>query len=232
MDFTKSFSYITEDKEWLAKLGILAAISFAAPFLLGIPYLLVLGYSVAIARNVKKGVEQPLPVWDDWNTLFRDGFNLFVARLVYTLPFLLLLCAFGILPWLGVIGRGGDVSDDVMAGAFFATFGLTGCLSLLFFVAYIFIGPAVVVQYVRHGTLSACLNFGAIFGFIRAQMGNILLITALVIGVGFVFGTVMTVLSIIPILGTLVAMFLNLFFSAAVTAVISHLYGQLAILEG
>jgi hypothetical protein len=231
MDFTKSFTYITDDSEWPVKIGILAAISTIAPFLLGIPYLFVMGYGVAISRNVKKGVENPLPNWDDFGTLFKDGLNLFIARIIYTLPFLLVLCVTAIIPLIGVIGRGGDVSEEIMAGAIFSSIGLTMCVSILFGLVYIFVAPAIVVQYVRYGTLSACLNFGAIMRFIRNQFINILLIMALIIGVGFAFSILTGMLSVIPILGTLVGMLFSLLFSAVVTAIISHLYGQLAILD-
>ena len=231
MDFTKSFAYIFEDTDWPMKIGILAALTTIAPFLFGIPYLFVLGYSVAIARNVKKGVDRPLPAWDDFGTLFTDGLNLFIARLVYTLPFLLLLCAVAIVPFMGIIARGGDVSDELMAGAFFSSFGLVLCLSFLFFIVYIFIAPAVVVQYVRYGTLSSCFHFGAIMGFIRSQLVNILLVVVLMIGVGFAFSILTTILSIIPILGSLMGMLLSLLFSAVITAIASHLYGQMAILS-
>lgn len=226
MDFTKAFSYLGEDKEWPTKLGLLALATLFSPFIL--PYLLVLGYGVAISRNVKKGVDQPLPTWDDWSTFLRDGFNVLVVRLIYSAPVWVLMCGFGAVPLLGILRNGGDVSDEVMAGAIFSTLGLVFCLGTLFGLFYALLSPAIMVQYIRHNSIAACLRVGDVFQIVRTQFVNILLMLALGIGMGMALSTVVSFLSIIPILGTLAGIAINLLLTALITAIFAHFYGQLA----
>ena len=71
MDVAKAFTFVTEDERWMSKIGIGAAISLF--FFLIIPIPLLVGYLVGITRNVKEGVERPLPEWDDFGQLFMDG---------------------------------------------------------------------------------------------------------------------------------------------------------------
>jgi len=77
MDVARAFTYITEDERWVGKIVIGAVISFFTFLLLPIP--LLAGWMVGITRNVMAGVERPLPEWDDFGTLFRDGLAVVVA---------------------------------------------------------------------------------------------------------------------------------------------------------
>ena len=90
MDIGKAFSFVTEDERWVSKLGIGALIAFFSFLIIPIP--LLWGYMVGVARNVKDGVPDPMPEWDDWGRLYKDGLAIIVAQLVYTLPFWLLSC--------------------------------------------------------------------------------------------------------------------------------------------
>jgi hypothetical protein len=93
MDIAKAFTYMLEDERWVTKLGIGALLTFFVWLLLPIP--LLVGYSVAVLRNVRDGYERPLPEWDDWGNLFMDGLFIMIAQFVYTLPLLLLFCIIG-----------------------------------------------------------------------------------------------------------------------------------------
>lgn len=220
MDVGKSLTYITEDQNWVMKFVIALAMSFFA-FLI-IPGIILNGYIIAIARNVMNGAERPLPEWDDWGGFLRDGFNLFVALLVYTLPFWLLACIVGI----STVGFSGlsEVSEDAAAAGFLATFGLVGCLALLFLLALLFVNPAVIIQYLRHNNLGACFRFGEVFGIVRDHIGDIAIVVGIMFAVIFVLGIVAN----IPCIGWIIS-----FLVGPYLAVVSgHLYGQIAAKAG
>lgn len=226
MDIAKALTYVTEDKEWITKIGIAVLVSLLSFLIIPIPILI--GYSVAISRNVKKGVEQPLPVWDDWGSFFRDGLNVIIAQLVYTLPFWLLSC----IVFISTIGFEGLAeqmnSPDLLGAAFLATFGIVGCLTLLFAVALMFISPAIVLQYLRTNELGACLRFGEVIGIARQNLSDILMVTAVSIGLGFVLSALFAILNIFPCLGQIVSLVLSLAVGPYIMAVTGHLYGQVA----
>ncbi|MCL4263321.1 MAG: DUF4013 domain-containing protein [Anaerolineae bacterium] len=220
MDIGKSLTYITEDDRWIMKLLIALAMSFFAWLI--IPGIILNGYILAIARNVMNGAEKPLPEWEDWGGFLRDGFNLFIAILVYTLPFWLLMCIVGI----STVGFSGlsEVSEDAAAAGFLATFGLIGCLSLIFLLALLFVNPAVIVQYLRHNNLGACFRFGEVFGIVRDHISDIAVVVGIMFAVIFVSGLIANIPCIGWIIGLLVGPYL--------AAVSGHLYGQIAAKAG
>ncbi len=220
MDIGKALTYITEDERWVMKVLIALAMTFFS-FLI-IPAIILEGYMVAIARNVMKGEERPLPEWDDWGGFLRDGFNLFVALLVYTLPFWLLACIVGI----STIGFSGlsEVSEDAAVAGMLATFGLVGCLTLLFVLALLFVSPAVIVQYLRNNNLGACFRFGEVFGIVRDHIGDI----AIVVGIVFAIMFVTSLVANIPCIGWIVSLLVGPYLAV----VWGHLYGQIAAKAG
>lgn len=231
MDFQRAFTFFTKDDEWLSKLGLLALFSFLGSILF-FPIFLVMGYGVDIARNVRKGIEPEMPAWDDFGKVFIDGIYMFLARLVYSLPALLLVCvAIG-----GVIASGAAAetfeSDELAAAAILSTFGIVFCLGMLLAVVYMFIGPAVIIQYIRTNEFSACFRFREVFGIARTHISEIFMMVAVLFGLGFVFSIVTGVLGAIPCVGIIAVVILAAFYMPVMTAVSSHLIGQIARMEG
>jgi len=220
MDVARAFTYITEDERWVGKIVIGAVISFFTFLLLPIP--LLAGWMVGITRNVKAGAERPLPEWDDFGTLFRDGLAVVVAQFVYTLPFWLLAC----IALVATVGFSGlsEVNEDMAAAGIVATFGLAGCLGLLFLLALLIISPAIVIQYVRTNDFGACFRFGEVVGIARDNVGDIL-IAALT---PFVVSLVLSAFSAIPVIGWCGAPLVSLVVGPYLLAVLGHLYGQIA----
>jgi hypothetical protein len=220
MDVARAFTYITEDERWVGKIVIGAVISFFTFLLLPIP--LLAGWMVGITRNVMAGVERPLPEWDDFGTLFRDGLAVVVAQFVYTLPFWLLAC----IAFVATVGLSGlsEVNEDMAAASMLATFGLVGCLALLFLLALLIISPAIVIQYVRTNDFGACFRFGEVVGIARDNVGDIL-IAALT---PFVVSLVLSAFSAIPVIGWCGGPLLSLVLAPYLLAVLGHLYGQIA----
>lgn len=227
MDVAKSFTYITEDDRWMGKLGMGVLISLISFLIL--PIFLLSGYLVGITRNVMNGEKRPLPEWDDLGTLFKDGISIFIASVVYTLPFWLLACV-ALVSTIGFAGLGEatQISEDAIVAGIFATYGLVACLGLIFVLALFLISPAIVIQYVREGDLAACFRFGEVFAIVRDNIGDIMIAGLTPFAASFVISILLGALNIIPCLGTIVSILLSFAVGPFLTAVTGHLYGQIA----
>jgi len=224
MDISRAFTFVTKDERWVGKIGIGALVSLLGFLIIPIP--LLWGYMVGVARNVKDGALNPMPEWDDWGRLFKDGLAIMVAQFVYTLPFWLLSCVAG----AGIVGMGSltEISEEAATAGVFGIFGLTTCLVLLFVFMLLFVSPAIVIQYVRTDDFGSVFRVGEVFGIAIKNIGNILLIMLAMMGVGIVFNIIIGILGIIPCIGWLIAVIVVLAFVPYKSVAIGHLYGQLA----
>ncbi|MEZ4643372.1 MAG: DUF4013 domain-containing protein [Chloroflexota bacterium] len=229
MDITKGFTFITEDERWLTKVGIGAAIMLVSMLLFGIPMLLLVGYQLAVTRNVMNGEKQPLPEWDDFGKYFMDGLYITLARLVYTLPFWLLVCigtAITVLPAIGAESASDEVAG-LLAGTAVIVWVILGCLGLLLGLALFFIAPAISIQYVRTGELGACFRFGEVIAIARENMGDIILVAVALIVVNFVVQAVVGALGATGC-GLIIAIPLAWVVYPWISLSAGHLYGQIA----
>jgi hypothetical protein len=225
MDVGKALTFITEDERWVNKVVILLIVYFFS-FLI-IPIFFLIGYAIAITRNVKDGVEKPLPEWENWGQLFMDGLYIFIAQFVYTLPFLIIACIATVAT--GGLGSLAGDNSDVMAALLGTTGLIIGCLGFLYAIALFFISPAIIIQYVlQNDQFGACFRFGQVFGIARDSIANILIVVLVTMGIGIGVSMVIGVLNIIPCLGQIAALLIGLLASPYLTAVSGHLYGQIA----
>lgn len=226
MDIAKSFTYVFEDERWLTKVGIGAIVLVLSFVLFLLPMPLLVGYTIAVLRNVRDGHKRPLPEWDNWGALFMDGLFVMIAQFVYSLPFIIVMCVAGI----GLVASGGlaELSEEVATASLLATFGIMGCVFLTWYIALLFISPAIMIQYGRTGQLGACFRFGEIIGIIRNHVGDILFAFIALIIISMVFGSLNFILGFIPCLGQIAALLISFAFSPYVMMVTGHLYGQIA----
>jgi hypothetical protein len=225
MDFVRAFTFISEDERWPAKVGIGSLVMLAGMFLI-FPSIFLVGYQVALMRNLISGAPRPLPEWDDWGKLFRDGIQLFVALLVYTLPLWLLYCAgFGLifLPILPVIAGGSEEMIAALFGLAFVTWALLFCLLFILGFVVLFITPAVYIQYVRTHELAALFRFREIYALVRAHAGDILLVAVAGIVAYMALSLIMTPL-ILTGCGTILIIPGMVWLMLAV----AHMYAQIA----
>lgn len=227
MDVAKAFTYFADDERWLGKLVIGILVSLASFLIL--PGFLLSGYMVGITRNVMNGEKRPLPEWEDLGTLFMDGLSIVVASFVYTLPFWLLTC----IAFVTTIGFGGlseatQLSEDAVVAGIFATWGLIACLFLIFMLAFFFISPAIVIQYVREGNIGACFRFGEVLAIVRDNFGDILIAGLTPFAASFVLSIVVAALNAIICVGTVIGFVLSFVMGPYLAAVTGHLYGQIA----
>ena len=91
MDFIRAFTYITDDKRWLAKLGETAVFALLCPLpVIGLISLCaLLGYLAELIHNVGNDYPRPLPEWDHIGEDISKGLPVLVALIIYHLPLLL-----------------------------------------------------------------------------------------------------------------------------------------------
>lgn len=220
MDFGKAFTFVFEDKDWIRKLGFGGLFFFIGLLLLIIPGVLYLmGYQVAVGRNVYNGEKHPMPEPDDFAGLIKDGLIVFLAAIVYTLPILIIVLPLSITG--GIMAENGG--SETIAGILIfvgACFNIVMALGLAFFL------PGVIAQYIRTGDLGACFRFGEIWSdIVQPNLVNILLILLAVFAAQLIAQLVVG-LSIITICGPIILSFPAGIWASAFQG---HLHGQLAL---
>ena len=213
MDIGKSFAFVFEDKQWIVKLLIAAAILLLGilfSWLLFIPLILALallsGYGVEITRRVIRGTLDGLPEWDDWGSLFKDGLMVLVIGVVYALPIIIVSICMGI--------PIGAFSDEANALSVTLSFFLS-CFSFLYAIAISIVLPAAIAMYADEDDLGAAFRFGEVFALVRDNLSTYLITFVMSWVAGLIGG-----------LGTLLCGVGWLFTMPYAQMVIGHLYGQ------
>ncbi|MFC2038085.1 DUF4013 domain-containing protein [Chloroflexota bacterium] len=213
MDIGKSFTFVFEDKDWITKILIAAAILLVGvifSWMLLIPlilaYALLSGYGVEILRQVVRGDLDKLPEWDDWGALLIEGVKVIVIGLVYALPLIIVAMCLGV-P-IGALSEDASGASSVL-GLFL------GCITFLYAIAMSVVYPAAVAHYAVNDDLGAAFRFGEVFGLVSDNLSTYL--------ITFVMSWVA---SFIGSLGNAVCGVGGLVTIPYSLMVIGHLYGQ------
>ena len=83
LDLSAAFGFVFRSERWLAKLSV-ASVCLLLSWLL-IPFFLLAGYAVAVARNGSQG-RQELPTWDRLGEKLKDGFLMSIVFLAWNVP--------------------------------------------------------------------------------------------------------------------------------------------------
>lgn len=224
MDFGRAFTFFKDDERWTTKIGIGGAVMFFSFLLLGIPTILLAGYQIAVTKQVMRGKELPLPEWDDWGQMFKDGLYLVIAMLVYTLPLWLLFCiGFGVM-FLPALGAGNDDVATALGGVTVLTWGVMACLMFIFAIGLAIIAPGIYIQYVRTNDFGALFRIGEVIGIVRDNIADILMSVVAAIGAQLLISAVSSVLSITICGPFILALVAPVWFNISM----GHLYGQIA----
>lgn len=154
----------------------------------------LMGYALKVLRG-----ETPAPEVEDWGTLFIDGIKYMIIAIIWLLPVYIVM---GVLM---VIGFGAAMTGDesaALAGMGIMAIGMIVVAILAVIIAlFMLIG---VVRFARTGSIGEAFNFSAIRATI-AKIGWVPYIIALVVLMvcAAIFGIVMGILMMIPILGWL-----------------------------
>jgi len=214
MDIGKAFGFVFEDEEWLTKI-LLGALITLIPIFGGFA---LMGYTIAVVRNVMNGKPRPLPAWGDLGRYFMDGLMLWVVTLIYALPVLILICPITMVWVLPAFGGEEENLTAVLASiSGIVTMGL-GCLAVLYGILVGLLTPVLQIRYAETGEIGTCLRFGEIFQFLFANLGSIVVSQLLVWAAGMILMPVVSILT----LGLLI-----LPVSAWLSIFSGHLYGQI-----
>lgn len=183
-----------------------------ATILLGLP---LMGYILKVLRG-----EKPAPEVDDWGTLFIDGIKFLIVYLIWMIPLIIVWAI------LIAVGFAGAMTGDETAAM--AAFGTMMIGLLVIFILAIIIGlfAAIgVIRFARTGSIGEAFNFSAILATI-GKIGWVPYIIALIVlGVcGIIFGIVVGILMVIPILGWLIYLCLIAPWAIFVARYICQLY--------
>lgn len=187
--------------------GVLTMLSF-----LVIPVLFVFGYFLRVLDRTVEGVDEP-PTFDDWGELFKNGLLAFVVTVLY---YLIPILAFALLGGLGALTGSGDLA---------AAGGLLALLvSGVLFVVLTYVYPAAITNFARTGSVGDAFAFGEISDVVLSGDYFVAWLLGFVIFVaGFV---VVGVLSIVPVLGTVVGLFVNFYIQVAAYRVFGTAFRQ------
>jgi hypothetical protein len=230
MRISEAIGFVFEDEQWLSKL-LLGALISLIPIFGGA---VLMGYAIAVLRNLMAGSHCPLPSWDRIGQYFVDGLLFWVALLVYSIPLLLLLCPIGLVWILPAVGGESEEAVAVLSSIAGLVGAGLGCLGFLYGVLLWLLSPVLQIQYAETGDLATCFRFGEVFRFFFDHIGAIVIAQVLVAVAGFVvssvLGSVIGVIGLVPICGWVVAGLLALAMIPVgfwLMLVGAHLYAQI-----
>lgn len=211
MDFGAAFSFVTKDEDWIRKLAIASALAFVGIFL-GLGFIPLGGWLVAIARRVINGEEPELADFSNFGDLIKDGLKILVVAIVWVLPIVLIAGCFSA---VGALTEGQMQSDT--AGTVAAV--LSACTAIFTIPYGILMGlliPAAIGQLAVGEGLGQVVNPANAFKLVRANPGGYVI--AWLLG-----GIVASVLSFVGTLLCVIGLFPAMAYSYGV---MGHLYGQ------
>lgn len=210
MDVGKALGFPFEDKDWIVKIligGILLLIPIVNFF--------VFGYIFKVLQRVTREGVYEFPAWNDWGSLFGQGFFVFLFGLIYGLvPGILwgIGTAFIGCSVLAAAGSSYGVGPLASLGIpFMALGGIIGFLIAL-------ITPMAMALYADTGEFGQIFNFGEIFSRIGSNVGNYVMVILIYIVLAIVLG----IIRMIPILGAIIDIFVGFY----VAVVMSYLFGS------
>lgn len=217
LNFEEALRFIGRDPRWLPKLALGALFSFLSIFVIG--GILTQGYLLILAERVARAEPHPLPEWEDYGEILRQGFAGFLVSLVLSVPLLLLGLLIMLLYFpLIFIGASGSQS----AGGGVAVLSILLLLCFFLFIPFSLligiIGPAAHAQLVLHDSdLAAAFRFREVFRFIGRQRGQYALMVVLSVAA-------LSVLSQIGYFACFIGVFATIFLAQLFQY---HLIGQL-----
>ena len=206
MNIGKSFTYMFDDENWISKYLIGIVISMVP--ILNFAWA---GYGIGIMRNMARGMEKPLPSWDNLGEKFKDGLVIMVATFIYALPAIIV---FGI----------GAIISSASGGKGAATLltVLISCCGAIYLLAFSFLVPALLIHYARTNSFGALFQVGEVIKLATGNIGEYLMAWVTGLIAGLILGIVSPVLIVLCIIPFFIGV-------AWVTSVTYYAYGQVGL---
>lgn len=202
---SRSFEY-TKDAlvgKWMQWI-ILAVLSLVQMFTLSLIPLLS-GYAVRVLSG-----KTPAPEIDNWGRLFVDGWKLNIISIIYMIPAFLVFLVLGGIGAIGLIANEMAGGDPTAAGA--ALLGILGGIFLSGLVSIIMsiIALFAVLRFAHTDSFGEAFNFSAILSHIgKLGWGTWIIAIIVLLVVALIYGFIVGILSVIPVLGWFIILFLN-----------------------
>lgn len=185
-DLNHLFLFPVEDAR-ARKQFIIGALLILAGFIIPIlPYLLIMGYTMRIMRQVFDGQKPFMPEWDDWETLLKDGLKLFGIRLVYSLPVFIIMIPFAAFVFFGVLFLPGGSDFEAAFSISMFIFSLMMMCLLPFFIAIGVVIPAVEAHVVASGEFSAGFRFREWWNIFIKNIGGFIVAYMVLYGISMI----------------------------------------------
>jgi hypothetical protein len=210
MNFGRAFTYITEDPEWLKKVGIAALLLFI-PILGGIA---VIGWALELTRRVINNEPDILPDWNNFSEHLTKGFQGFVIGFVYALPVIIISgCSQGLTP---LLAQAGDNDTVRMLAGIVATVSICfSCFTILYELMLAFVLPAALGNFAATGDIAAGFRFSEVFGLLRAAPGPYFMV--------FLGSIVAGIIASLGLIACIIGVVFTIAYAYAINA---HLWGQ------
>lgn len=203
MDFGRSFTFMTEDPQWINKLliaGVVLLVGFLLSFVVigVIPLLILAGYLVELLQNTASGNPQPLPEWNDFGTKLVKGLHTVAIGVVYALPIILLACCNVALGAIAGSASSNARPNDTLTTLASLVSVCLACFGTVYGILLAVVIPSALTQYAVSGQLGAAFRFSEVFNYIRANASNYIIAILLGLVASFVaqFGIIACVIGL------------------------------------
>jgi uncharacterized membrane protein len=93
MDIGRSFNFVTQDPNWIAKV-LITAVVMAVP----VVNFAATGYCLEVIRRTYQGTDLPLPEWEQFGDYFVRGLIIAVGTFLWSIPlYIIWFCPFVLL---------------------------------------------------------------------------------------------------------------------------------------
>ncbi|MUV87069.1 DUF4013 domain-containing protein [Natronomonas sp. CBA1123] len=210
-----AFNYPRESDD-VVKTVVIGGLCLLFAWLL-VPGFLALGYILRVIDRTSEGDDEP-PVFDDYEAMIIDGAKAFVILFAYSLlPAIVAFLAIGI----GFLGIAGGENTAALGGLALAA-GLLVAFALNLVVAYV--TPAALANYTETRRIGSGFEFGTLRGVLFDRRYAVGWLTALVMVL--IGGVIAGVLNVVPVLGSIVGVFVSFYFVVSAYYVIGHTWSD------
>jgi energy-coupling factor transport system substrate-specific component len=172
LDLGEAFTFVVRSDRWVRKL--MAGAACLLLIWLIVPFLLLIGYIVEIARRVRSGARE-LPAWDHpWKNI-KEGFKILAALLIWVVPSALLS-----IPAAIVEAAASEGSRQALGGSISAVAGIVAAIGSVWSLVVLLLEPAIISQYIERGFWGA-LNARAVIRRVRVNLALSIVVGALVV---------------------------------------------------
>lgn len=211
MDFGAAIQFIFQDQDWIKKILIMTLITLI-PF---VGAFVLLGWSLQIARAVKRGDAVVALPELNFGEQLREGFMVFLGYLIYSIPALVLSCFYALPALLAE-----NMDEETLATLLVVVQVCVSCVILIYYIAVYFVFVPGYIRYMDSGEFSAFTGIGENIATARENVGVLGQLLLFIILANLVGSLAISLLSFICLIGLVVTPML--------AAVQSHLIGQAA----